>query len=144
MTGFIVDSNTPGVSFGDKLVNMGQRCSGEVLSLVGLISSQIPDPSSLTMLLFRRRICWAKRALVLRLLWVPLTTLVPLLPLELLVSPVVLWTRCLILVDYCDLCLHRLQSMPRKEKPWEFLSTNTRPSLSCLRIWRQELRLPVF
>lgn len=28
MTGFIVDSKTPGVSFGDKLVNMGQRCSG--------------------------------------------------------------------------------------------------------------------
>ncbi len=28
MTGFIVESNTPGVSFGDKLVNMGQRCSG--------------------------------------------------------------------------------------------------------------------
>lgn len=28
MTGFIVDSDTPGVSFGDKLVNMGQRCSG--------------------------------------------------------------------------------------------------------------------
>ncbi|CAN0334588.1 unnamed protein product [Ectocarpus fasciculatus] len=27
MTGFIVDSNNPGVSFGDKLVNMGQRCS---------------------------------------------------------------------------------------------------------------------
>lgn len=27
MTGFIVDSNTPGVSFGDKLINMGQRCS---------------------------------------------------------------------------------------------------------------------
>jgi acyl-CoA dehydrogenase len=30
MTGFIVDSNTPGVVFGDKLVNMGQRCSGTV------------------------------------------------------------------------------------------------------------------
>lgn len=28
MTGFIVDSDTPGVSFGEKLVNMGQRCSG--------------------------------------------------------------------------------------------------------------------
>jgi acyl-CoA dehydrogenase len=27
MTGFIVDSATPGVSFGEKLVNMGQRCS---------------------------------------------------------------------------------------------------------------------
>ena len=27
MTGFIVDSDTPGVSFGEKLVNMGQRCS---------------------------------------------------------------------------------------------------------------------
>eukprot|EP00604_Paraphysomonas_vestita_P003154 CAMPEP_0174820976 /NCGR_PEP_ID=MMETSP1107-20130205/5145_1 /TAXON_ID=36770 /ORGANISM="Paraphysomonas vestita, Strain GFlagA" /LENGTH=336 /DNA_ID=CAMNT_0016037353 /DNA_START=322 /DNA_END=1333 /DNA_ORIENTATION=+ len=27
MTGFIVDSNSPGVSFGDKLINMGQRCS---------------------------------------------------------------------------------------------------------------------
>jgi acyl-CoA dehydrogenase len=34
MTGFIVDSNTPGVSFGDKLVNMGQRCSGPLLLLV--------------------------------------------------------------------------------------------------------------
>lgn len=30
MTGFIVDSNTPGVSFGEKLVNMGQRCSGNM------------------------------------------------------------------------------------------------------------------
>ena len=28
MTGFIVDSDAPGVSFGEKLVNMGQRCSG--------------------------------------------------------------------------------------------------------------------
>lgn len=28
MTGFIVDSDAAGVSFGDKLVNMGQRCSG--------------------------------------------------------------------------------------------------------------------
>jgi acyl-CoA dehydrogenase len=27
MTGFIVDSDSPGVSFGEKLVNMGQRCS---------------------------------------------------------------------------------------------------------------------
>lgn len=27
MSGFIVDSNSPGVVFGDKLVNMGQRCS---------------------------------------------------------------------------------------------------------------------
>eukprot|EP00617_Octactis_speculum_P002248 CAMPEP_0185775030 /NCGR_PEP_ID=MMETSP1174-20130828/80967_1 /TAXON_ID=35687 /ORGANISM="Dictyocha speculum, Strain CCMP1381" /LENGTH=416 /DNA_ID=CAMNT_0028462479 /DNA_START=10 /DNA_END=1260 /DNA_ORIENTATION=+ len=27
MTGFIVDRDTPGVSVGDKLVNMGQRCS---------------------------------------------------------------------------------------------------------------------
>lgn len=28
MTGFIVDSNTPGITFGDKLINLGQRCSG--------------------------------------------------------------------------------------------------------------------
>lgn len=27
MTGFVVDANTPGISVGDKLVNMGQRCS---------------------------------------------------------------------------------------------------------------------
>lgn len=27
MTGFIVDSDSPGVAFGDKLINMGQRCS---------------------------------------------------------------------------------------------------------------------
>uniref|UniRef100_A0A7S2SHD4 Medium-chain specific acyl-CoA dehydrogenase, mitochondrial n=1 Tax=Rhizochromulina marina TaxID=1034831 RepID=A0A7S2SHD4_9STRA len=27
MTGFVVDAATPGISFGDKLVNMGQRCS---------------------------------------------------------------------------------------------------------------------
>ena len=26
--GFIVDSSSSGVSFGEKLVNMGQRCSG--------------------------------------------------------------------------------------------------------------------
>ena len=27
MTGFVVDANTPGISVGEKLVNMGQRCS---------------------------------------------------------------------------------------------------------------------
>lgn len=27
MSGFIVPSDTPGVSFGSKLINMGQRCS---------------------------------------------------------------------------------------------------------------------
>ncbi|KAH8095387.1 medium-chain-acyl-CoA dehydrogenase [Aureococcus anophagefferens] len=27
MTGFVVDANTPGIGVGDKLVNMGQRCS---------------------------------------------------------------------------------------------------------------------
>lgn len=27
MTGFVVDASTPGISYGDKLVNMGQRCS---------------------------------------------------------------------------------------------------------------------
>jgi len=26
MTGFVVDANTPGISVGEKLVNMGQRC----------------------------------------------------------------------------------------------------------------------
>lgn len=37
MTGFIVDSNNPGVSFGDKLVNMGQRCSGAPIVLMLLL-----------------------------------------------------------------------------------------------------------
>ena len=27
MTGFVVDANSPGISVGEKLVNMGQRCS---------------------------------------------------------------------------------------------------------------------
>lgn len=27
MTGFVVDANTPGIAVGDKLINMGQRCS---------------------------------------------------------------------------------------------------------------------
>lgn len=37
MTGFIVDSNTPGVSFGDKLINMGQRCSGKLFLIINII-----------------------------------------------------------------------------------------------------------
>jgi acyl-CoA dehydrogenase len=43
MTGFIVDSNTPGVSFGDKLVNMGQRCSGLSTSLTPPLADLSPD-----------------------------------------------------------------------------------------------------
>jgi acyl-CoA dehydrogenase len=27
MTGFVLDANTPGITVGDKLINMGQRCS---------------------------------------------------------------------------------------------------------------------
>lgn len=37
MTGFIVDADSPGVSRGEKLINMGQRCSAPANTLTSPI-----------------------------------------------------------------------------------------------------------